>query len=176
MCQIALSKSTNKVKIYSSASSDSNEKNHTTFLQKKLFNLFFPSTFRKCNLRHLTTYVMFSVQRFAILAMFCGEVARFYLVERLHDFYFAERLRDFFVVERLCGFFVLRGCIFFVWRGCVIFWCCGCVLFLQRGWMFFFGEVAWFKEIKVVCFFLHGEVAWFFSITHSLRLHDYFWR
>ena len=47
---------------------------------------------------YLTTDMMFSGQRFAILAMF--------FVERLHHFFWVERLGDFFV-ERLydivCG-------------------------------------------------------------------------
>ena len=59
-----------------------------------------------------------------------------------------------FCVEKLHDFFWWTGCViffvkwlrdfFFVWRGCVIFVCSGCVIFLT------------------------------YSLTHSLRLHDFF--
>ena len=64
MCKIVLSKSGD--------TSDSSEKNHTTSPQKNhaIFFFYFLSTLGKCNLTHLTTDVMFSGQRFAILAMF----------------------------------------------------------------------------------------------------------
>ena len=80
MCQIALSKRTKKVFFSSSDSSDSidiSEKNHATSPQKNhatsqllflIFKIF--NTFRKSNLTHWTTDVMFSGQRFVILAMF----------------------------------------------------------------------------------------------------------
>ena len=62
----------------------------------------------KCNLAHLTTDVMFSGQRFAILAMCFGEVAQFSLT-RACMIFFVERLRDF-CVERLRDVLVWRGC------------------------------------------------------------------
>ena len=45
------------------------KKNHAT-CQKKSGKNHFPSTFRKSNLIHLTTDVIFSGQRFVFLAMF----------------------------------------------------------------------------------------------------------
>ena len=97
-------------------SSDSNENNHATFPQKILhfFFLNLISTFGKSNLTHLTTDVMFSGQRFAILAMFCWEVAWFLFVQVAQFsltrvcIFFLERLRDF-LVERLRDVFVWRG-------------------------------------------------------------------
>ena len=57
MCPIALSKSTEKVKKI------------TIVTAVKVF-FYFLSTFWKWNLTHLTTDVMFSGRRFAIIAMF----------------------------------------------------------------------------------------------------------
>ena len=78
MCQIALSKSTKKVKKnnYSSDcsdSSESSEKNHAASPQKNhapFFFIYFLRNFGKGSLTHLTADVMFSGQRSAILAMF----------------------------------------------------------------------------------------------------------
>ena len=77
-----------------------------------VFLFYFFSNFWKSNLTNLTTDVMFSGQRFAILARFLwkgymkvfgGQVAWFFF-KRGCMIFFVERLRDF------C-----------VWRGCVIF-------------------------------------------------------
>ena len=71
MCRTSLSNSTKNF-FYSMDSSDSSEKVHATSPQKNHATSFFYflGTFEKCNLTHLTTDVMFSGQRFAILAMF----------------------------------------------------------------------------------------------------------
>ena len=55
-------------------SSDSCDNNHETSQQKNHITSFF-SIFEKSILTHWTTDMMFSGQRFAILAMFFGEVA-----------------------------------------------------------------------------------------------------
>ena len=78
MCQIALSKSTKKVvtvvttvtvvTVVRKITQPHHKKNLTTFFFIIIFN--FLSYFGKGNLTHLTTDVMFSGQRFAILAMF----------------------------------------------------------------------------------------------------------
>ena len=93
-------------KVLRKESSDSSD-SKTSWIFLKLL-----STLRKCNLTHLATDVIFSGQRFAILAMFCLEVSWFLCVDRLCDFshlltqvawfifgevFFAERLHDFFV-------------------------------------------------------------------------------
>ena len=85
-----------KKKKYSSNSSNSRyscKKNYAISKKKMFFLLLI--TFEKSNITHLTSDVMFSGQRFAILAMFfCGG---FFWVNRLCDF-FVQRLRDF-----VCG-------------------------------------------------------------------------
>ena len=73
---------------------------HKKILQPIFFN--FIIAFAKSNLTHLTIDVMFSGQRFTILAMFYVEK----LQEKKFDVcnFFGERLRDFFV-KRLHDFF-----------------------------------------------------------------------
>ena len=127
MCQIACFKSTEKVNLKKNAvvtavTKVAVVKTIMQPLHKKILNLyffFFLSTFGKSNLTHLTANVMSSGQHFAILPMFCWEVAWFFL-EILCNF-FEERMHDCFVVERLRDFWVERFCDVFVWRGCMIF-------------------------------------------------------
>ena len=103
MCPIALSKSSErrKRKQYSSDSSDSSEKNHTTSPQKNhaTFIFYFLSTSGKVNLTHLTNYVMFSGQRFATLTMFLLRGCVIYCMKRLHNF----------LCEEVAWLFVWRG-------------------------------------------------------------------
>ena len=83
MCQIAFSKSSEKVKklikntVVTAVSAVTVVRKITQTLQKKLCNLFsfllLCQFLGKCNLTHLTTDVMFSGQRFAIPAMFLSE-------------------------------------------------------------------------------------------------------
>ena len=63
-------------------------KNHATSPQSRNLSFFFYclSTFRKSNLKQLTTDMMFSGQRFAILAMFCVKMLRDFSLKRLRDF------------------------------------------------------------------------------------------
>ena len=71
MCQIALSKSTEKLNLFFTAVTVARtimQSLHKKILQLLFF--YFLSTFGKRNLTHLTTDVLFSGQRFAILAMF----------------------------------------------------------------------------------------------------------
>ena len=70
-------------------------------IKKNLF-LYFLSTFGKSNLTHLTKDVLFSGQRFAILAKFFGEVAQFsHLLTRVPDFFLCGEVACFFYGGRM---------------------------------------------------------------------------
>ena len=189
MCQIALSKSIEKVKKkYSSDSSDnsdSSEKKHATSAQKS-------------NLTHLTTDVMFSGQRLRFSRCFledrlrdiiCLEVAWFcvwrgfviFLTHslRFHDlffwrlcnffcrevaWFFVERLHELCVCEEVAWFFCVKRLPDFWWK----------IGFFTEKKRFlvktsFFGhychycQVVWFF-LERFCDFVCGEVAWFLCV------------
>ena len=140
--------------------------------------------FGKSNLTHLTTDVMFSGQRFAIIAMFfiegvawfcvwrgcvifvCREVAWLFSLThsiRLHNLvfwrlrhFFSERLRDFFP-ERLPDFLLKDCVIFYVKRLCDFFVLRGCMIFLCK-------EVTWFFCVK-----------WFFIRNFFFLWKQFYW-
>ena len=153
-------------------------------LSKNLF-LNFVSSFGKRNFTHLTTNVMFSGKRFAILAIFfkhewfcvrrgimvfvCGEVLRFFsLTHSSCMIYFSGGCIIFFCRE-IARFFFDRLHVF-LWRGCMIFLRRGCIIFCsgQVLWFFCCWEVAWFFFVWRCCvIYVCGEVVWFFSLTNS---------
>ena len=70
---------------------------HYSHYCKNKIEKYLLSTFGNNNLTHLTTDVMFSGQRFAILAMFSKGCVTFF-AKRLRDFFF-ERLHNFLCEE-----------------------------------------------------------------------------
>ena len=133
-----------KRKKYNSDNIDSSyisEKNAQP-LKKNLF-FYFLCTFGKSNLKHLTTNVIFSGQRFAILTMF-----------------FSGQVAWFLFCSEVAGFCVWRRCVFFVcgeveWffllthSGCMIYFSGGCMIcFAERLHDFFVERLC----EEVVCF------------------------
>ena len=101
MCKIALSKKTRKVKKNGSLTDFLVERlrnfSHYSHYCKNKIEKYLHSTFGNSNFTHLTTDVMFSGQRFPILAIFSGGRMTFF-AKRLRDF-FVERSHDFLCEE-----------------------------------------------------------------------------
>ena len=152
----------------------------------------FHSTFGKGNLAHLTTNVMSSGQRFAILAMFlCGEVAWYFsgcIIFLTHSlthsgfmiYFFLEVA--WFVVERLRELFCGELARFFVWRSYKQNWRRGCViLYVESFSNFVCGEVAWFLCFclwRLRDFFLKRLLGFYVQRLLAFlvkRLNDFFW-
>ena len=107
-------------------------KNHATYPQKNqassnfFFFFYFFSTFGKSKLTTLTTNMMFSKQRFAILAMFLLRGCVICPQKKLFFFKVAWFVSKFF-------FIFFRGCmIFFLWKFCVFLYLTNVKIFFER--------------------------------------------
>ena len=120
-----------------------------------LSSYYFLSTFGKRNLTHLTTDVMFTGQRFAILAMFLWRGCMIFCL--------LDRLRNFICLE-VAWFCVWRGCVIFLTHSLrlhdLLFWRF-CDFIAVRLPDFFVERLLDFLCVKRLCDFLCEEVPWF---------------